>query len=172
MAVPMVLVVMGVSGSGKSTVAQLLAGQLSLPFADGDGFHTPENIARMRAGDPLDDASRRPWLARIAAWIDARLAEGQGGVVACSALRPAYRNDLVRGRPDVRIVYLQGSRALIADRLARRRAHFMPAALLDSQFADLEPPGAEECPITVGIEDEPNTIVAEILARLAFVKNP
>ncbi|GLS46348.1 gluconokinase [Methylobacterium brachythecii] len=168
---PLVLVVMGVSGSGKSTLAALLAARLGLPFADGDGFHTPETIARMQAGHPLDDADREPWLARIAAWINARLAQGEGGVVACSALRRVYRDVLVRGRPEVRIVYLEGSRALIADRLARRRGHFMPAALLDSQFADLEPPGLDERPITVGIEDEPERITAAILARLRLTKD-
>ncbi|WP_233384543.1 gluconokinase [Methylobacterium sp. C25] len=172
MTAPMVLVVMGVSGSGKSTMAELLAERLGLPFADGDDFHTLENIDRMRAGHPLDDASRRPWLARIAAWIDARLADGQGGVVACSALRRVYRDALVRGRPCVRIVYLEGSRAVIAARLARRHGHFMPAALLDSQFADLEPPGPDERPVTVGIEDESDGIAATILARLALAKEP
>lgn len=163
---PTVLVMMGVSGSGKSTVAALLAGRLGWPFADGDDFHTPEHIARMRAGHPLDDAARAPWLARIGAWIDARLAAGESGLIACSALRRAYRDALVRGRESVRIVYLEGGRALIAERLGRRRGHFMPARLLDSQFAALEPPGPEERPITVGIEEGPEAIAATIASRL------
>lgn len=163
---PSVLVVTGVSGSGKSTVASLLAERLGLPFADGDDFHTPENVARMRAGHPLDDAARGPWLARIRAWIDARLEEGEGGVVACSALKRGYRRALTGDRSTVRVVFLEGSRALIGRRIAARRGHFMPASLLDSQFAALEPPGPDENPITVGIEDGPDAIVAAVAVRL------
>lgn len=163
---PPVLVVMGVSGSGKSTVAALLAERLGLPFADGDDFHAPESVARMRAGHPLDDRARAPWLARIGAWIDARRAAGEGGVVACSALRRAYRQALTGGRAGLRVVYLEGDRDLIRDRIAARTGHFMPAALLDSQFAALEPPGADEDPITVGIEEGPDAIVAAVVARL------
>lgn len=164
-AAPLVLVVTGVSGSGKSTVASLLAERLGLLFADGDDFHDPDSIARMRAGQPLDEAARTPWLERIRAWIDRQLATGEGGVVACSALKRRYRRTLTGDRPDVRIVYLEGSRALIGRRIAARRGHFMPASLLDSQFAALEPPGADEA-ITVGIEDGPDAIVAAVAARL------
>lgn len=163
---PLVLVVMGVSGSGKSTVADLLARRLGWAFVDGDDFHSPENKAQMHAGHPLDDAARAPWLARIGAWIDARLEAGESGVIACSALKRAYRDVLVRGRPDVRIVYLEGSRELIAGRLAKRRDHFMAASLLDSQFAALEPPAPQENPITVGIEEGPEALAATIAARL------
>lgn len=163
---PIVLVVTGVSGSGKSTVASLLAERLGLPFADGDDFHTPENIARMRAGHPLDDDARGPWLARIRAWIDARLAAGEGGVVACSALKRAYRRTLTGDRGKVRIVFLEGSRELIGRRIGARQGHFMPAGLLDSQFAALEPPGPDEAPITVGIEDGPDAIVAALATRI------
>ena len=165
-----VLVVMGVSGSGKSTVASLVARRLGCPFADGDAFHAPEAIAKMHAGVPLDDGDRAPWLARIADWIDARRAVGEGGVVVCSALRRAYRDRLLRPRAGVRLVYLEGSRALIQERLSLRRGHFMPAALLDSQFAALEPPGPDEDPLTVGIEEAPDDIAATITARLGFVE--
>lgn len=162
-----VLVVMGVSGSGKSTVAALVAEQLGCVFVDGDSFHTPEHIAKMHAGFALDDEDRAPWLARIAAWIRQRLEAGESGVIVCSALRRAYRDVLTGGSRRVRIVYLEGDRALIAARLAKRHGHFMPPGLLDSQFAVLEPPGPEEHPITVGIAESPERIADAILARLA-----
>jgi len=163
---PTVLVVMGVSGSGKSTVAALVAERLGWTFADGDDFHTPESIARMQEGHPLDDAARQPWLGRIRAWIDARVAAGENAVVACSALKRAYRRTLISDPRRVRIVFLEGSRAVIQDRILARHGHFMPASLLDSQFAALEPPGPEEDPITVGIEDGPDAIVAAVATRL------
>jgi gluconokinase len=122
----------------------------------------------MHAGHALDDADRAPWLALVRAWIDARLAAGEGGVIVCSALRRSYRDALVHDRPSVRIVYLEGAQALIAQRLSRRRGHFMPAGLLDSQFAALEPPGPDERPITVGIDDAPDAIAAAIATRLGF----
>ena len=135
-----VLVVMGPAGSGKSTLGMALATELDLPFLEGDTLHSPESIARMTAGQPLTDADPLPWLARIRSWIDARLAAGEGGVVACSALKRAYREVLVRGRKDtVRLVDLEASRALLASRLASRTGHFLPPSLLDSQ---LEPPAA------------------------------
>lgn len=162
----LVLLVMGVSGSGKSTVAGLVAHRLGWAFADGDDFHSAENKARMHAGEPLSDAERAPWLDRIAAWIDARLRASESGVVACSALKRAYRDRLVRAGRGVRIVYLEGSRERIADRLARRRGHFMPAHLLDTQFAVLEPPTADEDPIVVGIAEGPEAIAAAIASRL------
>ena len=157
---------MGVSGSGKSTLGAGLASVLGWPFQEGDALHSPENIAKMAAGQALDDADRKPWLAAVAAWIDGRAGSGKAGVVACSALKRAYRAQLCGGRPQVRIVFLAGSRALIAGRLAARSGHFMPAALLASQFAALEPPGPEERPITVDagltVEDQ----VALVLAAL------
>lgn len=165
---PMVLVVMGVSGSGKSTVAALLAQRLGWAFADGDALHGPGNIAKMQAGLALEDADRTPWLAAIAAWIDRHLAEGRSGVIVCSALKRAYRDDLVRGRSCVRIVHLSGDRALIAARIAARLGHFMPAALLDSQFAALEPPGLDEAPIVVPITGTPEVVVAAIIDRLGI----
>lgn len=165
-AMPIVLVVTGVSGSGKSTVASLLAERLGLPFVDGDDFHTPESVARMSAGHPLDDQARGPWLALIRGWIDRQLATGEGGVVACSALKRRYRRALIGDPTRVRVVYLEGSRDLIGRRIAARHGHFMPAALLDSQFAALEPPGPDEDPITVGIEEGPEAIVAAVATQL------
>ncbi|WP_405029793.1 gluconokinase [Methylobacterium sp. BE186] len=165
---PRILVVMGVSGSGKSTVAACLAERLGWACVDGDSFHSPDHVARMRAGHALDDVDRAPWLRAVAAWIGERLAAGQTGIVACSALKRAYRDVLVAGRAEVRIVHLDGSRARVAERIAERRGHFMPAALLDSQFAALEPPGPDEDAIVVGIEDPPDAIAEAIVARLGL----
>ena len=159
---------MGVSGSGKSTVAALIAERLSWIFVDGDSFHTPEHIAKMHAGLALDDQDRAPWLARIAVWIQQRLEAGESGVVVCSALRRIYRDVLTRGSPtDVRIVHLDGDKALIAARLAERHGHFMSPHLLDSQFAILEAPGPDEHPITVGIDDTPEAIADRVVGVLA-----
>ena len=163
-----VLVVMGVSGSGKSTVAALIAERLGWLFVDGDSFHTPEHVAKMHAGLALDDADRAPWLARIAVWIQQRLEAGESGVVVCSALRKAYRDVLTRGsRRAVRIVYLDGDKALIAGRLSGRHGHFMSPRLLDSQFAILEVPGPDEHPITVAIDDTPEGIAERVVTLLA-----
>jgi gluconokinase len=162
-----VLVVMGVSGSGKSTVAALIAEKLGWIFVDGDSFHTPEHVAKMRAGHALDDEDRAPWLARIAVWIRHRLEAGESGVVVCSALRRAYRDVLTGGNPRVRVVFLDGDQALIAGRLVARQRHFMSPRLLDSQFATLEPPGPDEHPITVGITEPPERIADRVVAQLA-----
>lgn len=163
---PRVLVVMGVSGSGKSTVGALLAERLSWPYEDADSFHPPANVAKMSGGAPLTDEDRWPWLRAIAAWIDGVRRAGGHGVVTCSALRRAYRDIIVGGRPDVRLVYLRGDRALIAWRQAARHNHFMPASLVDSQFAALEEPGPDERPIVVGVEPRPGEIVDQIVASL------
>jgi gluconokinase/shikimate kinase len=159
-----VLVIMGVSGCGKSTVAGLLAGRLGWDLAEGDDMHPAANIAKMSAGEPLDDADRWPWLARVAEWIHTRTAGGRPGVVTCSALKRSYR-DVLRG-DSVVFVYLAGSRELIARRLAARHGHFMPAALLDSQFATLEPPGQDEQAITVDITGSPASEAMRILRTL------
>ncbi len=143
---------MGVSGSGKSTVGKALAEALGCPFMDGDDLHPAANIAKMTAGQPLTDEDRAPWLAAVAGWIDAQLAAGEGGVVACSALKAVYRRVLVQGRAQVRLVFLDGSKALIAERLAHRAGHFMPPGLLDSQFETLERPGPSEDAIVIPIE--------------------
>lgn len=160
---PSVLIVMGVAGAGKSVIGQHLAAALDWTFCDADDFHTPESIAKMASGIALDDADRAPWLSAIAAWIDALCAKGGRVVVACSALKRAYRSVLLGGRADVRLVYLRGSRALIASRMAARSGHFMPTSLLDSQFAALEEPGEAEAPITVPIDDTPTEIVMRIV---------
>ncbi len=157
---------MGVSGSGKTTVGALLAGRLGWEYEDGDDFHPPENVAKMRGGTPLDDADRWPWLAAIAAWIDATRSAGRHGVLACSALRQAYRDVLLRDRPDVRLVYLQGSKQLIATRQAARMNHYMPATLVDSQFAALEEPMPDEHPIVVSVAPRPTEIVQAVIAQL------
>lgn len=162
---PRIIIVMGVSGSGKSTIAGLLAERLGWDFVDGDAFHSPEHVARMRSGHALDDADRAPWLAAMAAWIGTRLETGKPGVLACSALKQAYRDALIQGRAGIRIVYLDGDRDLIAARIARRTGHFMPAALLDSQFATLEPPRPEEGALAVPIVGSAEAIVATILDR-------
>lgn len=136
----MIVIVMGVSGSGKTTVGRRLAAELGWPFYDADAFHSPSNIEKMRAGSPLTDADRAPWLATLRALIDERLAQGRDAVIACSALKKKYRQQLRDGRTDVRFVYLKGDRNLIAQRIAARRGHFAGSALLESQFAALEEP--------------------------------
>jgi carbohydrate kinase (thermoresistant glucokinase family) len=157
-----IAVVMGVSGCGKTTIGEALARRLGWGFADADTFHPPANIAKMSAGQPLDDGDRAPWLAAIAAWIDAWRGRGECGVVSCSALKRRYREVIVGGRPDVCLVHLDGGRDLIASRLAGRHGHFMPGALLDSQFAALEPPDPDEHPLIVSI-DRPVAAIVEAL---------
>lgn len=163
---PSVVVVMGVSGCGKSTIASMLAHRLNWVFEEGDWFHPPSNVEKMHGGVPLTDEDRWPWLYGIAAWIDATRRVGNHGTVACSALKRAYRDILVGERPDVRIVYLKGERDLIARRLAARDGHFMPPALLESQFAALEEPQPDEHPIVVSIVPHPREIVEEIVKKL------
>ena len=140
---PTVLIVMGVSGSGKTTVAAMLAGRLGWSFADADDFHSPANVSKMRSGRPLDDVDRIPWLGAFARQIDRWSAVGQSGVIACSALKRRYRHLVSSHRPEIRFVYLKGDRELIADRLAARHGHFMPPSLLDSQLAEIEEPGPD-----------------------------
>jgi gluconokinase len=160
----MIIVVMGVSGSGKTIVGELLARRLGWEFADADDFHSAANVAKMHAGTPLTDADRAAWLRAIAAWIHEHIAAGKDGVVTCSALKRAYRERL--RRPEVQFVYLDGDRDLIARRMAARRGHFFPAALLDSQFRDLEPPGPDEQACTVSIAGTPEETVGQIMDRL------
>jgi carbohydrate kinase (thermoresistant glucokinase family) len=164
---PMVIIVMGVSSSGKTTVAKLLAETLGWQYQEGDALHPPENVAKMSSGTPLTDADRWPWLHAIAERIDTWRRRGESGVVTCSALKRAYRDILIGDRPDVGLVYLKGSHDLIAARMARRKGHFMPPSLLDNQFATLEEPSADERPIVVDVGETPFRIVEEIMRRLA-----
>jgi gluconokinase len=157
---------MGVSGAGKSTIGEALARRLAWRYEDGDRFHPPGNVAKMSAGEPLTDEDRWPWLQAIANEIDRLSALGERAVVACSALRRTYRDILVHGRNDIRIVYLNGTQALIASRLAARKGHFMPPGLLTSQFKTLEPPAEDEHPITVSIDATVDAIVDDILQQL------
>ncbi len=161
-----IAIVMGVSGSGKTTVAAMLAGALGVAFLEGDELHPRANVEKMRSGTPLTDEDRWPWLRAIAARIDQWRAAGQAGVVTCSALKRAYRDILIGDRPEVRLVYLRGSHQLIHERMAARHEHFMPVGLLDSQFATLEEPGPDERPIVVDVGGTPEQIVAEILRQL------
>jgi gluconokinase len=157
---------MGVSGSGKSTIADRLAARLGWRYEDGDKFHPPSNVAKMSAGHPLTDEDRLPWLRAIADEIDRVCEAGQRAVIACSALKRAYREILVHGRNDVRIVFLNGTQELIAERLAARTGHFMPPGLLTSQFRTLEPPQLNERPITVSIDASVEAIVDDIVRQL------
>ncbi len=161
-----VLVVMGVSGCGKSTIAKPVAARLGWPFEEGDALHPEANIAKMKAGVPLDDADRAPWLDAVAGWVAARLAEEVGGVITCSALRRAYRDRIRAVGPGVIFVYLRGSRTLIGRRVAARKDHFMPPSLLDSQFATLEEPTADEHAVVIEIDQPVEAQVEEILAAV------
>jgi carbohydrate kinase (thermoresistant glucokinase family) len=164
---PAAVVVMGVSGAGKSTVGQQLAKQLGWNFAEGDALHSPQNVAKMKSGQPLTDADRAPWLAAVGQIIEGWRRRGKRGVITCSALKQAYRRQIIGCHDDVRLVYLKGTRGLIAARLAARHEHFMPSSLLDSQFATLEPPGPDENPITVAINRPVQEIVNSVVSVLS-----
>jgi gluconokinase len=168
---PKVMIVMGVSGSGKSTVGGLLALRLRWEFEDADWLHPASNVEKMHNGVPLTDEDRRPWLEAIAAWIDKTRRTGGHSVIACSALKRRYRDALIGDRADVRLVYLKGDEALIARRIATRHEHFMPRSLLHSQFEALEEPGPDENPIVVSIEPAPREIVAQVLSALNVVSS-
>jgi gluconokinase len=157
---------MGVSGSGKSTVAEALGRRLGWRFEDGDSFHPPSNVAKMAAGHPLTDEDRWPWLNAIADEIGRICKARDHVIIACSALKHAYRDVLLRGRNDVRFVFLKGTQELIADRLAHRKGHFMPPELLTSQFRTLESPDASEHVITASIDASVAAIVDDILRQL------
>ena len=163
---PRLLVVMGVSGSGKTTIAKLLAVRLGYEFAEGDDFHPPANVEKMAHDRPLTDEDRGPWLAAIHAYAVERLADGDPMVVTCSALKRRYRETLLDGITDARIVFLHGDRDVIAARLARRKGHFFPPDLLDTQFASLEEPAPDEHAVVVDIGPPPELIVDEIVRAL------
>lgn len=162
----LVVVMMGVSGSGKTTIAQGVARHLGWDVLEGDKYHPPANIEKMTSGIPLDDADRLPWLHAIAEAIDAELAAGRSSIVACSALKRSYRDIIIGPRRDVAVVYLKGSRALLYERIKHRTGHFMPASLLDSQFAALEEPTPDEKPITVSVDGTPDEIVDAVLVAM------
>lgn len=160
------VVVMGVSGSGKTTVGELLARRLGVEYAEGDAFHPPENVAKMASGRPLDDEDRRPWLDALAEWIAESLEDGRGGVVACSALKRRYRDVLRRSGSGVRFLQLDVDRETIAARVAERTGHFMPVSLVESQFAALEPLSPDERGVVVDARSSPEEIAKNAAALL------
>jgi ribose 5-phosphate isomerase A len=163
---PPILVIMGISGSGKSTIAEILAARLGWTFQEGDNLHPEANVAKMHAGVPLTDDDRKPWLERVAAWIDGQRARKQPGIVTCSALKRSYRDIVIGDRPEVRLVYLRGGRDVIAEHLAGRHGHFMPASLLQSQIDTLEEPGPDEDPLTVDVGPSAETVAEKIIRLL------
>jgi carbohydrate kinase (thermoresistant glucokinase family) len=163
---PPVLVIMGISGAGKSTVAHELTVRLGWSFAEGDALQPPSNIAKMHAGIPLTDEDRGPWLERVAVWIDAQRAKREPGIITCSALKRSYREIVIGDRPEVRLVYLRGGRNLVAEHLARRNGHFMPASLLQTQIDTLEEPDPSEDPLTVDAAGPAEEIAQEIIRLL------
>lgn len=164
MRTPHVVVVMGVAGTGKTTIGPLLAARLGVPYAEGDDFHPQANIDKMSAGIPLDDDDRWPWLDAIGGWAHGRA--GLGGVVSSSALKRSYRDRLRAAAPGIVFVHLTGSRQLIEDRMTHRQGHFMPTALLDSQFATLQPLQADERGVAVDVSGSPEEITARAVAAL------
>lgn len=164
---PLQIVVMGVSGSGKTTVAELLAERLDAPFAEADEFHSAANTAKMSSGHPLDDADRAPWLVAIAAWLDERATAGQTAVVTCSALKRQYRDVLRGAGPGVVFVHLAGPQELVGGRMGARTGHFMPRELLDSQYADLEQLAPDERGITLDVSLPAAELAGQAAAALA-----
>jgi carbohydrate kinase (thermoresistant glucokinase family) len=163
---PRIVLLMGVAGSGKSTTGQNLARHLGWEFRDADTFHPPANIAKMKSGAPLTDEDRWPWLDAIGSWVDDRRRDGGTGIVSCSALRRRYRDRLREGRPEMALVFLDGSFATIAERMQRRKGHFMPPALLQSQFDTLERPGPDEHAVQVSVTMAPRKVVERIVKEL------
>jgi ribose 5-phosphate isomerase A len=163
---PPILVVMGISGTGKSTIAQELVARLGWSFEEGDALHPEANVAKMHAGIPLTDADRQPWLEAVAAWIDGQRAKKQPGIITCSALKRSYRRIIIGDRPEVRLVYLRGGRDVVAEHLAERHGHFMPADLLQSQIDTLEEPTPDEDPLTVDVGQPADRVADEIIRLL------
>ena len=163
---PTVLVLMGVSGSGKSTVAQELQRRLGWIFQEGDDLHPPANVAKMRSGQPLNDADRLPWLQAIARWIDRQLAAHEPGIITCSNLKRAYRRITIGNRHGVTLVYLKGDEPVIQKRILTRVHRYMPPSLLGSQFETLEEPGDDEHPVTVIVHGSIADTVLDVLRQL------
>ena len=172
LALPVVLVIMGVSGSGKSTVGALLSDRLGWTFEEGDSLHPAANVEKMAAGVPLTDEDRWPWLAKVADWIDNRLDAGESGIITCSALKHTYRTMLNRRGSGVEFVYLSVGKAELTERVEHRPGHFMPASLLDSQLETLEPPTASEPAINVDAGTDPQLVVDRIMRVLGLRAKP
>jgi len=165
----MIVLVGGVAGCGKTTVGAIVAQRLHWPVADADSFHPPENIAKMAAGIPLTDADRGPWLAAIVDWMDARDAAGESAIAGCSAIKQRYRDELLGGRPDARLAFLKIGRELAHERLAARHGHFFSARLMDSQFADLEPPRETGQVLIFDAAEPADQIAGKIIDRFGLV---
>ena len=165
----MIIVLMGVSGCGKTTVGVDLAAHLGWEYQEGDALHPPENILKMSAGTPLKDDDRKPWIAKVSDWIDSYCMAGRDGVISCSALRKSYRQMIIGNHNDVHLVYLSGTRELLSRRLAERKDHFMPPDLLESQLEILEEPSAAEHAIVVTIDRTPNDLVRVICDGLGLL---
>jgi gluconokinase len=169
---PPIVLITGVSGSGKTTVGAMLAGRLGWQYADADSFHPPSNVEKMAAGQPLTDSDRGPWLEAIGRWIDERRAAHEPGIVTSSGLKRAYRDRLREDRPEVRAVFLDGSPELIASRMVKRQGHFFAPGMLDSQFAELEPPVPGEGVFTASVRGTPTEVVDGILSGLDLPGEP
>ena len=163
---PVVVAIMGVSGSGKTTIGRALAERLGWAYQEGDELHPPANVEKMSKGIPLTDEDRWPWLRKVAAWIDGQLAKGQSGIVTCSLLKRSYRQLVIGERPHVRLLYLRGALPVIAQRMAARKGHFMPASLLQSQFDTLEEPDASEHALVVDVHGAVADTVADAMRAL------
>jgi gluconokinase len=166
------VIVMGVSGVGKSTVAKSLSAVLGWTYAEGDAFHSAANVAKMAAGHPLTDDDRWPWLSAIGDWLDQQIEAGQPSVVTCSALRRAYRDLLDGGRPDVRFLHLAAGEALVADRVSHREGHYMPASLLQSQYATLEPLQSDEPGVSISVDGTAPEVLRRAISALGLSDGP
>lgn len=169
---PMFVIVMGVSGSGKTSIAQRLSAATGWPYVEGDDFHPEANIAKMRVGIPLSDADRWPWLEAVGAWISAHEVRGDSAVITCSALKRSYRDHLRAGRSGVRFLLLTAPVEELRRRVANRPGHFMPASLLDSQLATLEPLGPDEDGVVIDASGDPGEVLAAAVAALGLPVAP
>ncbi len=168
-AMPSAFIIMGVASSGKTTLGLLLAKHTGYDFKDADSFHPAENIAKMSRGEPLDDLDRWPWLDAIAEWLGAHRRQQTGCIVTCSALKKIYRARLVKGRSDLGLIFLEGDKELLQARIAARTGHFMPATLIDSQFATLESPERDENPLVLDVRLTPDAMVETVLRHYGHI---